>query len=567
MNHKTFLVGLIVLFSISIVALVNLGLSASPAGALIPNLLSDHQATSQQSLIQYIDAKPTQNIVHIAWSETVTVTPPDDTDIFYRQLPNGSTINLSDNVQEQGSAGPVLVQPSIGNNVCVLWREETSSGDYYLYLWRSASNTTKISPNPVGPDPEIILSQFVCNLEEDALITWKDSTNEVYLWDETANVQTKLSNDEAGGYISDFQRIDVNDDVYLAWIEPESGVKRVYLWDSINDVAQEIALNGVNNLHLLKDKNDVIYLFWGRQVEFSAPCQYYWTSLTQSIQQLYACGDQILEVTNDKDENVLAAWHKYSGPTPITHWNLTENVTETIEIPNQAIINMNFIIGPDNTSHFFWQDFVTKGLYYWNSKTVSETLVTPASSYLFEQFTWDFDSNGQLHTLWGDSTDEPNFKDVAYWKPSLTSPQTLTESVYVNYSNIGLTVDNQDIVHTLFVGADGKLYYWDNQTDQIKPAVDEYQYISSRLIEMVAFENDDIFGFYQTSGDQYYYWNPQNGQSYLDRMAKPPTPITDNAGKTYVYWITKNMSENENDLYAAWVLDYNHSVYLPMVVK
>ncbi len=562
---------LILVITISMVVFVNLELSASTTSILIPTLISDHQATSANGSIYYLDAKSTQNAVHIAWAEPTTTTFPYDYDIFYRQLPNGSTIDLSRNVQTLGQAGPVLIQPSTGDDVCVLWREAIPSGDYYLFLWRSASNTTKRSPNPVEGGSPLTFSPFICNGEEDAKIAWISTTNvsyswsEVFFWDEASNTQIKLSNDE-DGETRHFQRVDVNEITYLAWNEPESNASAIYLWDSSSNMVQQLASDGYLG-QLLKDKNNKVYLFWSWSPPMGPACNYYWNSQTQVSNLIMDCdGDWAFAVVNDGVGNVHSTWHKGIGPTPIHYWNLTENITATAQIPNQAVRNMNLLGGPDDKAHIFWQDFVTNALYYWNSNTLGETLVTPASFYIQNALTWDFDSNGAIHTVWRDSLTDVNNTDVSYWTPSLTSPITLTESALI-YPIFDLVVDSQDVAHVAFSGQpDTLLHYWNNQTNQVKTVSNETVLINSP-INLVADLSDEIFAFYSSTPDSHYYWGSENGEAYLGSGGQV-TPILDNMNNLYVYWIaSEDLISEGQDVHAAWSPNFNYWVYLPVVLK
>ncbi len=565
MKRKSIFIILVILITTSMIVFVNLELLASPTTVLTSELISNRQETNRGNSIFYLDAKTSQSAAHIAWGESTTTTYPYDDDIFYRQLPYSETINLSDNVPTVGPAGTVMVQPSTGTNACVLWSEQTGVEEASLFIWRSASNSTNISPSPVGKSPNVTFAPFNCNDAEDARIVFVTSENELYLWDEETDMLTKLSNNGDGG-IGNLQRIDINNDFYIAWTEPPEGINSsgVYLWDSISETTQQLAQNGFD-LQLLKDKNDIVYLFW-EQPGLVLLCYYYWTTQTQSSELLVPCDDLELEIAQDGVGDIHIAWHEKVGITSINYWNITQNITDTIDTSNQAVGKMNLIGGSDNKAHLFWQ---SNGLYYWNSDALSEMRITSASSSIQERFTWDFDSNGQIHTVWADSV-STNYKNVAYWTPSLTSPLILTDNVYVNNSNIGLLIDGQDVAHSVFSGSDGKLYYWDNQTNQIEIIANPNQNISSRIIDLVLDKNDEIFAFYKTSSSSNYYWNSESGESYLGRgeIDKHSVPMLDGMNNLYVYWIAGNDINLEGqDIYAAWQPDFNYFVYLPIALK
>ena len=236
MKHKPVFVILFILIATGMIVFANLELMASPTSHLTTILISNHEETERGDYISYVDGKSGQSAAHVAWAEATSTTHPYDDDIFYRRLPNGVTINLSDKAETQGNAGPVFVQPALGNDVCVLWREMNTLGDYHLYLWRSVSDTINISPNPVdGSSSYTTFTQFTCNASQDAQIIWEDSSKEIFIWDEAQNTQTRLSQGSSTVLRGSLQHIVIDNKIYLLWIEGAA-----YYWDSINETTQQI---------------------------------------------------------------------------------------------------------------------------------------------------------------------------------------------------------------------------------------------------------------------------------------------------------------------------------------
>lgn len=565
MKSKPVFIILLILVTTILVVFANLELMASSTSILKPELLSNHEETyGGDTTILLHDSRATQNAVHLVWAEATTSGPDYNLDIFYRRLPNGQTINLSARITTttKGSVGPVVIQPSIGDDVCVLWRENIETDDHYLYLWRSMSDTVSRSPNPVvAYSPNT--SQFNCNSTHDAKITWADSAaKEVYLWDEAENSETRLSNGSASVSYGSLYRVDINNNFYLTW--DESGNK--YIWDSISETAQSLG-PGHGPTEVFVDKDQTIHLIWSYQ-NLGPPCHYYWNSLTQTTDNLVPCGDWDIEVEEDGLGNIHAAWLPGSGTvTAITYRNFTENITESIGISTTSFVNMNLIGGSDHKAHLFWQQDYYLGqseLYYWNSVDLSATHLISASDLIQERMAWDFDSNGEIHTLWvDDDFSDSNNRYFGYWTPALTSTLILTESV--PGAARALVVDNQDVVHTIFSGSDLKLYHWDNQTNQTEAASNSPQ---SNSPKMLVDKNNEVFAFYSALPVSHYYWSSISGESYLGKMAlwKESIPLSDEMNNVYVYWIEEDYAEGQ-DMHAAWQIELNHVTYLPVVTK
>ena len=539
-------------------------LSASSSQFLVVKLLSDHDATTAGNSNPDIVGQATQGAVHIVWTETVTYTTYEK-DVFYRKMPEGTTINLSEAVPESSMPDSLFVQSSAGDDVCVLWRERTSSGDYYLFLWRSSTNSTKQSPNPVGSylDVNVTLTDFKCDSVQDSRITWVDSTNGVYLWNEGSNIQTKLSSDQAG-HISNFQRVDVNGDIYLTWSEYKNDQSAVFLWDTLSNAVLEITSNG-GFPRLFKDKNNTVHLFWSRSYPMAPSNRYYWNNQTKTNELLLEGTDRTLIAASDATENLHIVLYNY-GFMPAYYWNVTEGITKEVGIPGQAFGSMNLIGGVDDKVHLFWQASATDTLYYWNSDTLSETLVTPASSYIENNIKVDIDSKGEIHFAWRDSVSDPNMKDVGYWTPSLSSPIILTDSPLF-FPAFDLAVDSQDVAHVMYSGQPDILRYWNSQSNRVETIATQSESTFFK-IKVVTSSEDEVFAFLSNAKGEQYYWNSEDGEFYLGK-SDLVTPIFDKSGNLYAYWASSEAEYHYEgkDIYGAWLFEAKHWVYLPTVIK
>lgn len=560
MKTKIILPFFILFCTLSLVTVLNSKLFAKTSASLSSEQLSDHNLTVSGSILDTVSAA-TQNAAHLAWIEPITQSfgSPTNWGLFYRSLPNGSTINLTAVANASGNPWSPFIQTGESDNVCVVWRDQLPGGDYYLFLWNSALDTVTRSPNPVNGNGGFTYLPFTCDIQNSAKVVWysKYTNTEITLWDLASGQQTRISNN-SNVSIQSLHMAEINDVLYLAW--PESG--SIYLWDSISETAQEIDSSGfASSLFMYSDKNDVIHMFWLLAGFMGPPCHRYWNSVDQTNNLLMACDDWSFAAEKDGAGNIHAAWAKTSGPTPIRHWNVTENITSTISIQDQAIIKMNLVAGPDNKAHIFWQDFVTNDLYYWNSTDKVPTEVSDATFYIQDDHKWKFDSTGQIHNVWGDDLTNFNNKHVYYWNPSLAAPIKLTDtSLFL--PEFLITVDIFDKAHVVFAGQpDQTLQYWNE--DMLNP-ITTSTYPTLYLDGFTA-SNEDIYALYRSANNELNYWNNQDGKVSLgigDRLSY----ILDGNVDVYLHWVATGFIEQE-DMFAAWDVQGSKFIYLPFVVS
>lgn len=554
---------LILMCSTMVVVLHNNNLLAQPLTSLIIEQLTVHDQTVNGSIPRIVTVS-TQNAAHHAWIEPATgdFGSPDSWGVFYRKLPTGSTINLTAMANTAGSPSGLVVQEGENDTACVLWRDEVSGGDAYLYLWNSALNTVTRSPNSVdatyvGGNPPNFLP-FSCNDQNDAEILWfpGNSASEITYWDMASNQQKSISN--SGGSIQNAQMAKINGVLYVGWAE--SG--NVYLWDSVSETVDELDSSGwAGSLVMHSDKNNVIHMFWLLSGYPAAPCHRYWNSENQVNELLMACDDWEVAVVKDGVGNVHASWEKWSGPTPIEHWNVTENITNTILIQDQSVTNMNLIPGSDGTAHIFWQDDITDDLYYWNSQDKNETFVSALYEHMIQNHVWDFDSAGKIHTSWNDNGDISSDDEVFYWTSGMATPLTISDG-----ANPKIVVDDQGIVHIGFEGDLSRLFYWNSQSGTLIQVSTSNVNIYGGFAGFIVL-GGEAHSLIRTGSGDIYYWNSSAGEVFLAEGERPSF-IVDGNNAIYLHWVALQGYEAESpeDLFAAWVEPESTLIYLPFVV-
>ncbi|HIE53882.1 MAG TPA: hypothetical protein EYP90_01660 [Chromatiaceae bacterium] len=563
-----------VIFIFAIFYQINAFETSSTTQSLIPTSISDPAATVT-GRIERIDGKTSATSGHVAWAETVSTTP-NDSDVFYRKLPSGTTKNLSDSLVSEGLAGPTFVQPGTGDNVCILWRERLASGEFHLFLWHSETDTVVTSPLAVSGDYSPTFYQFNCDQTNNLKIVWKERTGimaeELYLWDTANNTQTKISSDNQSE-IRDVYQATTNTGMSFTWNEDGS----IFLWSTGSLATQEVVSNGYMT-SMFSDKNDLIHIFWSYSPEMGPTCRYHWDSNSQTSSLIMPCDDDHdLATEKDYQDNVHAVWNRHLGNV-LNYWNVTENITETITLPNNhSVDKLTLTGGTGGIAHMIWEESNSDDIYYWNSRDKNVVLIQDGAfnSYITNSLTWDFDSTGDMHLIWG----ENDTGNVYYWNSASLTKQLLASSG----GALRILVDNEGTAHVVYVETTNStrtINYWSNQSN-------ESQVVSSQIwtngpFQLLTNANNDPFVFYlalipSSSAGMYYYWSLTDGEVPLGKETFGASYFTgnmmrDDSGRIYIYWRDPFMPGDENtaydeDMFAAWETQHQNSVYLPVIVS
>ncbi|MCA9924569.1 MAG: hypothetical protein KC421_19470 [Anaerolineales bacterium] len=541
-------------------------LSSAPAtGEFVPTLLSDKNQTVPGG-ISNIHSIATQDTVHLIWAETTTTTYPYDSDLFYRRLPTGNTIDLSQTALTNGKLGPALIQPTTGNDVCVLWREIGPDDAYHLYLWRSASNKTAVSPGTVNQgyfDYLFELPAFYCDNAGDARVSWIDPVdNQVFYWDVEANSQMQIS--ASDGNLANFlKQINFDNVSYLFWTKGQNGAANAfYMWDSITENVQQITSGSFSNPEIYVDKNDTIHLIWKFSPPMGATCYRHWDSLYKVESAIEPC-DVDLIATKDGVGNLHSVWAGgYLSSNTIHYWNVTENITDSISLSG-GVDRLQIIGGPNDTVHLIWQNPYNGDLYYSNSDLLTEQFITEASYYILQDNTvWDIDSSGNIHFIWADAKDGSESRHVFYWTPNQTEPVTLTLST-LPFPTVDIHIDNQDTVHALAY-SQSSLYYWNDQIDHMQTIVGN---VKEYLLTSDA--DGEALAFYQTYLDEFNYWSSVTENVEQLGYSDEFYDIHDASDSLYLYWVESPLYSSEEDMYVVSkeIRSSDYAIYLPIIIN
>lgn len=560
--------------------------------------------------------------IHVSWSEDTNTN--EGFDLFYRQLPSGETLNLSDHAQTEGfGISSWQAVPSPDKNTAIIWAEYTPGVNSDLFIWRDTYSAPLNLSALAMTMGNVASSQLLIDSNSNAYVLWAENTingsssEELYLWNESTGVRQTLSpQDMFGGGISNLQAVLENDALYAIWSEYVGAVEPggPFIWDSISNQRQNLSelMNPVSlpsSLQLAVTPLNTAHVFWAEAANnFENICPYHWDSLTDTTESLVpdindclfasllsaqdANGQPHVIWTNEIQTNTSGLYYwDISNSIPIT---VTEIIQDSDGTFRQNPNKFRLLISPSGQANIVWIADSTdanegKDLYYWNNidqniQNLSDHAISYGNTgidlYLEDAF---LDSAGNLHIVWSEqNADTANYGlDLFYWNATAQVTTHLSDPAVVTKRSSGAisALDSNNVVHVIWEGqvvgnTDNGLFYWNSaspQTIALPTASPEGTNINHAL---AADSSGNIYiawsGESGIPGEDknLYYWNGSGEPTDLSDMALTEgdagTPYVTISGddKLFVTWV------ESFDLFSAFeAIQLANKTYLPIVVK
>lgn len=557
--------------------------------------------------------------IHVSWSEDTNTN--EGFDLFYRQLPFGETINLSDHAQSEGlnTISSWSVLPSPDKNTAVIWSEYTPNMNSDLFIWRESYTTPLNLSVPDLTLGNVATSQLFIDSNSNAYVLWAENTmngsssEELYLWNEATGTRQALSQDAFGGTISNLQAVLENDALFAIWSEYAGSVEPggPFFWNSISNLRQNLSslTNPVSFPSALKlnvTPGNIAHVIWLEAVDsFENVCPYHWDSTSDVTESLIPDTNDCLarSVTSAQDANghIHIIWaNEISLDTiGLYYWDVNSStkitVTETIQDSDISFQQYsNFLALTPGQANVLWiaDSMVAnegKDLYYWNSTNQTvQNLSDHALTYegsgvdLAMEFTFT-DTAGTLHVLWSEQNANisNSGKDLFYWNSAdqvtihLSDPTVVAENSYGAIA----ALDSNNIAHVIWEGqvagsTDNGLFYWNSDTAQTQ-ALPTTSPEGTNINHALAADNSGNIhiawsGESGISGEDknVYYWNGSENPIDLsdttltEGSSGTPFVTVSSDDKLFVTWV------ESFDLFSAFeAQQLSNKIYLPILVK
>lgn len=555
------------------------------AGSILTTqLLSDHDLTIADSTFNNYGygVEISGSVAHVIWQESGNDT--EGIDLFYRQLPDGSTVRLSDPTLSEGDVNPVWFDTAVApdGTFHMIWLEDTNTteaGD--LFYWSAntgtlllsdhtqtegyvqpAQNTLTINLDSNG-HPHVIWFEETSTAEGKDLFYWNPSAGTVLL---TERSQTQGSDVNMG---PNSLNIGDNGIPHVTWAEygNDGSTPTYFYWDS--SLATPVILPGIRSIIVA---GNVAHIIWWTAME--GPINY-WNSSSQSTQAIPASADNsggiifVKPLVADSANNVHLVWAKGIAGICLAHWDSASQTTEDLVTGDTCYPPWNVYVDNSDNLHTVIVDEPMGNFRfrYWNNTLVNPIPVPISNS----------SNNGKLSGITGS-----NLVHLTWIESSGTDDN------YYHWDNVGQTVSNLSQLagsdtHIGSMGrqieqsSNGELYMlWSEQINGTgtsktlywNSATDTTQNLFTELgISSVNVSFDEMTMDFLRSGVPYFIWHgtPNSGPEgfYLWESAQDEVHLAgESLPCTEVGGLFSNDSDNFGNIYLAWQDDATKTNYL-----
>lgn len=463
------------------------GFGQATAGTTTPltvELLSTHSQTSANSTFNNYGYGLVAGVTtaHAYWQENGN--GAEGADLFYRQLPDGSTVRLSDPALSEGDVDIVWFDTAVGQDDTfhIAWLETGSATEAYdLYYWSAATGTLLLTDRTQTEgyvQPAAGTLTLLLDADNKAHIIWFEDTNsaegsDLFYW--SLATGTELISDHSQtegsgiGFGPNRLILDGNGTAHVTWSEyGTDGVTTNYFyWNS--SLSNSVNLPGIRSFVVA---NNVAHIIWQSATE--GPIVY-WNSTTQNAQPISSSADTPGGIINtgglieDSTGAVHIFWVKGIAGICLAHWDTVSQTTEDLVTGNQC--------------YPFWNVFL--------------------------------DSSDNFHTI---VVDQPSSAHrYRYWNETLATPVTIPIGSSVNQGRL-MGIEGTDEVHVTWietVGSDDSFYHWDNiaqNATNLSTLAGADTHISSTGIQVLPSSNQELYmlwseGINGTGSFHNLYWN------------------------------------------------------------
>lgn len=539
--------------------------------------LSDHSLTQADSFINIYgyDIDPGNTVAHVYWQETGNGS--EGTDLFYRQIPDGSTIRLSDPALSDGDVSLVWFDTAVApdGTFHIIWLEDTNSsegGD--LFYWSAATGTLLLSDHDetegyVQPatntlfitldndgNPHTFWHEETGTSEGEDLFFWSLATGTLLITDRT---QTEGDDDNFG---PNRLLIDDNGTTHITWAEiGNDGITNTYFyWNE--SLPNPIILPDIERWVLA---GNVAHIIWLEATD--GPINY-WNSATQTTQPIPSSGDlsggfvRIQYILVDSNENIRILWHEDLSNVCLAHWDSSSQTTDEAVIGERCTGFWPVYIDNTNILHTVVSDDPggTRRYQYWN-ENLTNLIALPVADVSIYGWLTGIEGTNIVHFSWIEfgGTDDNFF----HWDNMNQSTSNLSQLAGndTRISSAGRQVEqssNGELYMLWFEQINGtgtsQNLYWNSVTNTTQNLFSELG-ISS--INLVNNSTEHMRMDFLASGSPYFMWHgvPNSGPEglYLWDSAQDSIHLAGESypcseiGRTY-----KNDSDIFGNIYLAW---------------
>ena len=512
------LLGLSILLILSAVS----GTNNTQAGASNPfttELLSDHSVTAEFTPFLYIEygILTSGDTAHVYWLEGSSGS--ESTNIFYRQVPGGSTTRLSNLTLSEGEVqtGSMDSLISPDGTPHIIWTEETDSTEKVdLFYWSKSSGTLLLSDHSqTEGHAQSGAFPFLLDRSGTPHLVWHEETDsnegrDIFYW--TPSTGTILLTDHSaseGSIISQNMKLvlDDNDTPHITW--QENGGPNVYFYWNPSLFAPVSFPDFYSNITFTVVEN-VAHFVWRAEAEVEGPLVY-WNSATQVEQILPTSSGtpNSLKLFPDSSNDIHIVWSQRDTNACLSHWDSVTKTTQVLVLGENCEYSVGSYVDNLDTIHSLIIDEPTGSsdgrLRYWNS-TLTNPILIPTNLTSVPDLIGTND--GVVHATWSES---PNVLDSNFYHwDNISQAATNLSQLAGDNSRLGPReqpmLNSADELHLLWtedvngLGVD-EYFYWNSVDKTIHNL-----FTDLGISSLPAWQLEDLIMSHSGDGSPYFYW-------------------------------------------------------------
>ncbi len=449
-------------------------------------LLSDPNLTAGDAMFRYA-VKTNGDIAYAYWQENGNNS--EGIDLFYRQLPGGSTIQLSDPALSEGDVSPVWYDAAVApdGTFHIVWLEETNTaeaGD--LFYWSADTGTLLLSDRTQTEGG--VQSSYTLDLVLD-----KNSIPHIIWHEETGTAE--------------------GEDLFY-W-SPTTGT--ILLTDR-SETEGDYLIFGLTNL--LLDDDGTPHIVWSEYGNDGTTAAYfYWNPTLGTPTILPAIEEMVVAGTEAHIFWLLA------GQGPIHYWN-SSTATDII-IPSStntvsfSIAKPRMFSDSNDTVHILWGEPGTNVcLSHWDSDNQATSNVATGEN-CDPYWALEVDSNGRFHAIVPDKpSGSPGYR-IKYWNSDMADSVIVKSTDNLNITSVTLSAPSNSSpayltwMETTSDNLDSNFFQWNSSAQvvlNLSESAGENTLISATTQLIRVNEAGDLHMIWSEQIDgigssQFLYWN------------------------------------------------------------
>lgn len=577
--------------------------SKAASTGLITQRLSDREVTVYNTVAPpLIQAGPVG--AHVTWGEYVSVGSSWDTDMFYAQVPNGTTTHLP---ATAGLVGDHRLAVGSNNHAYIAWEEEavTSFGDD-VFFWK----TGMAAPTRLSAEAHFNADHLYLTLDEgnEAHVFWSEvvSTTQgaaanIFYWSENGGL-AQMTEGLPGLFSTDAVRVLAvathNGIIHALWQDLGSGLAPFY-WNSQTETAVNLmpGLSGDDSYvrgYFLNDAG-VFHVLWGNGAMGGA--EYYhrhWDSASTTNHPVFTSANlQSAYLLQDGEGNAHVVW---ADANETHHWDSISQNDMAIPQSTNWWLEANGQVG--DHIHLVWSNNDANwpghlnDVFYWRSDMAQPVNITDHSQSPAEVSTLKLvvDETDTAHVMWREGDLHFYYNQVDNHTEVITGTLNLASTAIGHLVIPGLAefgsvfTARNGIAYALFASTENNTpspyFLWQsdsNATTPItgvygptNPSLDRMLWLDSTGAPHAAWADDSLID----EGTNLHYWDSTGGSQDLtdnletdyDIEEEGALTVADSTGNVYMTWREYGVMPEKNEVYAAYSLTtFSNFIYLPII--